>query len=187
MKRHPSLEAFSRDHNVGLVLGRKLDLVADLDEANRKDAAQALLRYWADEMADHFADEERLLTPLIPAIEVRARMAAEHRELADLVARLERGEIEPELIGRTGRLLSEHIRWEERSVFPAIEISATVAELKALGEQAELLEVRRAGSVWSPRRAELMKRRAQEAGSPDRSYRLAIQRWETDGGQPAAR
>jgi len=48
------------------------------------------------------------------------------------------------------------------------------------------LEARRAESVWSPRRGELMMRRAKEAIAQDRSYRLAILRWETDGGQPAA-
>lgn len=186
MKRHPSLEAFSRDHNVGLVLGRRLGLAAALDEESRKEVAQAILRYWNDEMADHFADEEKLLMPLIPTPEIGRQLLADHRELTGLIERLGRGEIEAGLIERTGKRLSEHIRWEERSVFPAIEASATAAELKELGDQTDHLEARRAESVWSPRRGELMMRRAKEAITQDRSHRLAILRWETDGGQPAA-
>lgn len=187
LKRHPSLEAFSRDHNVGLVLGRRLDQAAALGKESRYEAVRTLLQYWHDELEDHFAEEERLLSPLIPSAEFKRRLAAEHDEISQLIARLATGDVEPELVARTGNLLYDHIRWEERALFPAIERSATPLALRDLAEQAARLEARRSDSTWSPRRAELMKRRANMAASVEQQewlYRVAIQRWETEGGTP---
>ena len=57
MKRAFALEPFSRDHNDGLHLARTLK--------EERPAAPALAREaWEGELADHFAEEERLLGPL---------------------------------------------------------------------------------------------------------------------------
>ncbi len=152
MKRHPSLEAFSRDHNVGLVLGRRLEQSATLDGAVRSEAAATLVRYWDEEMEDHFAEEERLLIPLIPSAEHRDRQIAEHRELAAIIADMRDGQVGPDRVALAGKRLGEHIRWEERTVFPAIENAASALDLQKLAEETARLESRRSDSTWSPRR-----------------------------------
>ena len=159
MKRHPSLEVFSRDHNVGLILGRKLEQASSQDEASRREAARSLLQYWNDELADHFVEEERLLIGLIPEFELSERMIQEHSAFSNSVACLAGSSIEPALLARTGNQLTDHIRWEERVLFPAIERTATAEQLRDLGLQTETVENRRSNSTWSPRRGELVKKR----------------------------
>lgn len=186
MKRHPSLEAFSRDHNVGLTLGRKLVQASSLAEGGRQDAAHILLRYWKEELADHFSEEERLLIPLIPSAELCERLEQEHFAFSESLACLDDGRIDPDSLAKLGQLLIDHIRWEERVLFPSIERSALDSQLEDLGKQTELVETRRSDSTWSPRRGELTKKRSQDGVHmliADRPYSLAIERWETEGGR----
>lgn len=145
MKRHPSLEPFSRDHNDGLILARKLT----------ETGAKALADFrqeWDRELSDHFEEEERLLGPLCGETD-RSRLLAEHEEIRAL------GELahqDPEA-RRLGEILDAHIRWEERELFPRIELSASEIRLASLGQAAEALEKRR----WKhdSRRATLVARR----------------------------
>jgi hypothetical protein len=186
MKRHPSLEAFSRDHNVGLMVGRQLIRASSLDEGTRREAANTLLQYWEDELADHFCEEETLLAPLLLRIDLRERLMQEHLDFSKLVVRCEGGLPEPHVLLRTGNLLTEHIRWEERVLFPAIERAATIPQLDDLAEQTEVMEARHSGSHWSPRRGELIMKRTQDGVHSqvlDKLYRLAIERWEIEGGR----
>ncbi|HVT12465.1 MAG TPA: hemerythrin domain-containing protein [Fimbriimonadaceae bacterium] len=189
MKRHPSLEAFSRDHNVGLIFGRRLVQASSLDEGGRQAAVGELLQYWSDELADHFMEEERLLLSLIPSAELRHRLVEDHREFSAIVDYLVDRRGDPDLMGRAGELLAIHIRWEERVLFPEIQRTATTRQLEELSDQTRLVEDRRSNSPWSPRRGELVRRR--KAGhlsdsSRDRAERLAIERWETEGGRLVA-
>lgn len=143
MKRHPALEPFSRDHNDGLILARGLQL-------SREGADEAFRRAWEDELQDHFAEEERLLAPLVDSV-MRDQLIAEHRAIEDLMGKLPESRLE------LGQALHEHIRWEERVLFPAIEGTATSKMLVNLAKQTDQLEVRR----WKrdTRREELVRRR----------------------------
>lgn len=185
MKRNPGLEVFSRDHNVGLILGRRLIQASSLAEGSRQETAQMLLQYWSDELADHFFEEEKLLAPLIQGIKLRNRLVREHLAFSEVIASLDDGVIDPNLLARAGQLLIDHIRWEERVLFPSIEQTALVSELNELVKQTELVENRRSDSTWSPRRGELIKKRSQSGADPlvaEKLCRLAIERWETEGG-----
>lgn len=145
MKRHPSLEPFSRDHNDGLILARKLSTAG----------AEALPEFrhaWEVELADHFREEERLLGPLCDEV-ARTRLFSEHEDIETLG----KSATDDGGAGRLGELLNDHIRWEERELFVAIEKSADPATLQSLGVAAQPLEKRR----WKidSNRAELVARR----------------------------
>ena len=129
MKRHPALEPFSRDHNTGLILARALQ---QAQESASDDARQA----WDRELRDHFDEEVRLLGPLMSEAQ-RTRMTQEHGEIERLIASL------PKNRDRLGDLLHDHIRWEEREVFPWIEANASPDQLADLAKAAEPMEVRR--------------------------------------------
>lgn len=151
MKRHLALEPFSRDHNDGLILARHLDLHGSAALAEFRAA-------WDAELRDHFEEEERLLGPLCRASEF-AQMSQEHREIRALGVEAQDDDAAREL----GRRLHDHIRWEERVLFVAIEGRATESELAALASALEPLETRR--GVANPLRAELVRRR-RSGGSP---------------------
>jgi hemerythrin len=159
MKRHPSLQPFSRDHNNGLILARELDK-ASRGERNAEVVADSLRRGWELEMRDHFEEEERLLGPLMTP-EQLSRMQQEHEAIAALVTSIlspSEHKSTSELVQSQSTLataLEAHIRWEERELFPALEATNRMEQIE---EETWLLEERHAANGLSPRRAELVKR-----------------------------
>jgi len=145
MKRHEVLQPFSRDHNVGLVIARRLS------EGPSKEMVTEFLAIWDEEMADHFAEEERLLIPLATP-ELSDRLVEEHRRIEDLVRQARLADLSITDIRHLGVLLSDHIRWEERVLFPVLESDPTLSDIAS---QTSALEQRRAHSKLSPRRGEL--------------------------------
>jgi hemerythrin len=152
LQRHPALQPFSRDHYTGLVQARHLLRAGDGGEGERREAIGAFMHAWSTEIAEHFADEEALLTELM-TVEQQDRLEREHGRLRQLAA--EAGDAES---GRdrgvawarsVGQLLEEHIRWEERELFPAIERACTGEELAALERRTAALEARRPRATCS--------------------------------------
>lgn len=145
LKRHPALQPLSRDHYVGLVQGRHLMKAADGNAVARRAAVAAFIDAWDTEIAEHFDDEERLLGPLADEVG-RTRMHREHDQIRALVenARQRRRKIDPgeAWIRTLGQTLTDHIRWEERELFPAIE-SAAAEQLVALQPEADRIEASR--------------------------------------------
>lgn len=143
MKRHPALEPFSRDHNDGLILARML-------EEDRPGAMEEFRQAWSEELEDHFAEEEKLLGPCCTKDEMDQLMA-EHESIRR-AAFCETPD--PKLVGR---LLHDHIRWEERVLFPALESRMTASEFERLDQETRKLEMRRWQSDAS--RERLVRRR----------------------------
>lgn len=160
MKRHEALQPFSRDHNVSLAIARALERVSDEDPVACQREADKIGAYWRDELEDHFAEEERLLTPLA-STESASRLASEHREIASGIRSVaERASADD--LHKLGALVEAHVRWEERNLFIEIEQSASADQLERLLKDTEALEGRRADSTWAPRRGELAARRHTE-------------------------
>lgn len=149
MRRHPSLEPFSRDHNDGLILARRLSMRGEYE-------LPSFHKAWEEELRDHFAEEERLLQPLCTPEEWE-RMIMDHETIRTLGLD---GATEADA-RQLGELLHDHIRWEERELFIAIERRATPEALDQLGKDLEALEERRGEA--NPRRAELVERRKQQS------------------------
>ena len=150
MKRHQALESFSRDHNVGLTIARALI-------QQRPDAVEEFKRLWAQELGDHFDQEETLLGPLLDQVRLECLVAvhSEIRRLRDLL---------PLSMRELGKLLDAHIRWEERELFPWIEATATTDQLAALNSATDVMEECR----WTDNelRRQLVLRRRQKRNSP---------------------
>ena len=64
MKRHPSLEAFSRDHHVAFVVARWLKRAL---ETTAEEARIAFLSYWRSQGREHSREEEEILLPTFAA------------------------------------------------------------------------------------------------------------------------
>jgi hypothetical protein len=135
MKRDPRLHGLSAEHHHALVLARR---VADACAAGQAAGLAAELRARFDaELAPHFATEEELLLPALREAGLEAlaaRTATEHDELRAHLAAAERGD--------TGRLaafaaaLTDHVRFEERELFPGCEARLPGAVLDALAARA---------------------------------------------------
>lgn len=145
IQRSEALQPLSRDHYEGLSLAQKLRRAADGDERDRLQAAAALAEAWRAQIRDHFDEEERLLRDLMDQ-QQWDRLLQEHAALrrcgeqADHASRADPG---PEWVREAGRLLHDHIRWEERELFVAIEGAATAEQLRLIGAETEKIENRR--------------------------------------------
>lgn len=153
LKRHPSLQPFSREHMSGLVLARNLRR-RPLSDAERRAILADFARLWEQELAPHFADEERILLPVTPDESLKQRLLSEHARLRELAAAIPSASAPRDaehVMQRLGDQLEEHIRWEERVLFEAIQAHAPDA-LGALHAQTQALERDRPGA--RPRRPE---------------------------------
>lgn len=101
-------------------------------------AAAAARRFadYARQVGDHhFDDEERLLAPHLD-VAVGARIRAEHEALR-AAATACAAPATPSLadLHAAGALLADHVRFEEREVFPDLEKRCSATQLEALGQQ----------------------------------------------------
>lgn len=149
LKRHRALQPLSREHMSGLIQARNLQRAATGKADERRAAVEAFVRVWQAEIRDHFDDEERLLLPLTARPALRDRLLEEHdvlRKTAEQCTR-EPGTFvsDAPLMRRLGRLLHDHIRWEERVFFESIQ-QERPEDLARLLHEADRIERLRPGS-----------------------------------------
>jgi hypothetical protein len=122
MRRDPALVSLSHDHQHALAAALRLRRATAGDLAEATAAFQA---FWAGDGREHFRVEEEILLPAYAAVgpadhPLVARTLCEHVEIRALAAALERT---PTVDGANalGERLAEHVRLEERELFPLIE------------------------------------------------------------------
>ena len=135
MKRSEFLQALSRGHHQGLYVALRLRRATPTSAG---DARRAFIQFWQMEGRQHFRIEEEVLLPAYarhrpvdePAV---VRVLIEHVDLRRRAAELEASE-SPSLadMHELGERLEQHIRHEERTLFPAIEAALPGAELSEL-------------------------------------------------------
>jgi hemerythrin-like domain-containing protein len=141
VKRSPELRDLSEDHHHGLVAARTLRLAAEGKRPLDESVAE-FLTAWQDEIRQHFRHEEEVLLPeasrVLGADDARvARTLMEHVALRRMVRDLERASADARLApaAEIGRALDDHIRFEERVLFPAIEVALAGEALAELGRE----------------------------------------------------
>ena len=128
MKRSQLLIQLSREHHAALVMAKRARSI-------KADAGNEFLRdfeaRWNKELAPHFSEEERMLPPLLEAageVSLAERLRSDHQQLRLLSRRLIGGDIEA---GEPfGKLLADHVRFEERELFPRYEILSEANSVK---------------------------------------------------------
>jgi len=131
VKRSESLKGLSREHHQALFIAKRL---RDEGEA----ALEAFLEFWRNEGRVHFWIEEDVLLPGSglpgPSQDVDvARLLDEHLAIRRQVAAVLEGETSDEALGELGQALTDHVRFEERELFPRIEAALPPEELDRLG------------------------------------------------------
>jgi len=131
MKRDPRLRRLSSEHHHALVLAREL---CARTAPWSVDAGSALGQRFEAELEPHFRIEETLLLPALRrtgAVELVERTEADHTFLR---ARLEAARTGDGDAARAfAARLAEHVRFEERTLFPACEELLDDATLDEVG------------------------------------------------------
>jgi hemerythrin-like domain-containing protein len=134
MKRHPALQTLSRDHHQALVVAQGL---RKSGESSVAEAQSAFLEFWRSEGELHFRVEEEVLLPCYAAAgggdsAALARVLVDHAEIRLRAMRLQGGPASIAVLRELGELLAEHVRLEERDLFPAIEEMLDDGQLRRL-------------------------------------------------------
>jgi hypothetical protein len=143
MKRSPALVTLSHDHHQALSVALKLRRATP---RTADDARAAFLAYWDRHGRQHFRLEEEVLLPAYadhgdahhPLV---ARALCDHvaiRARADALAVDPAGD--PAVLYDLGTLMADHIRLEERELFPLIESALPAPRLATLAMALEHAE-----------------------------------------------
>ena len=131
MKRTAELAPLSRDHHVALEHALRLRRASEDDVAA---VVAAVLAFLLTDGRAHFAQEEDVLVPAVPDeyADLARRMQAEHHEILCRAEGLGR---RPDVASarELGELLSRHVRFEERELFPLLERRLSARRLHELG------------------------------------------------------
>ena len=143
MKRQQALQQLSRDHH------RALEVALKLRRATSEAAGSVrteFLEFWHEHGALHFRIEEDALLPrsapyVSPTDPAVVRVLTDHVEIRRRAAELETSPAVPhEELNSLGELLNDHVRHEERVLFPMIEERMPAAELGDLAQRIDEAE-----------------------------------------------
>jgi hypothetical protein len=140
MKRDEALRPLSREHLAALLAAKRLREAAELGAAT-----DGFLEFWHGDGMRHFRVEEEVLLPSWAAQAAVDRdgvhrMLDEHLAIRREALRLEAGEATLAEVQALGDLLHDHVRFEERELFPKIEAAMDAESLAALAVAIEEAE-----------------------------------------------
>jgi len=131
-KRHISIVPLARDHHEALLLAVRLQqgkqALLKLWSHDPEFQARHVVSFYDQHLTKHFNAEEQALFPLAAAHILQARdmvrkLIEDHKTIAQMVGRFRSGtpgSLEQELVS-FGKLLEDHVRFEDRVLFPLIE------------------------------------------------------------------
>lgn len=137
MKRDEALTPLSREHLNALLAAKILREGTDLEAVT-----ESFFDFWEAEGRRHFRIEEEVLLPNWafhaevdrPGV---ARMLEEHLAIRREALRLKAGDATLEEAQEFGQLLHDHVRFEERKLFPIIEEALDADSLSHLATAIE--------------------------------------------------
>jgi hemerythrin-like domain-containing protein len=140
IKRAEALHPLSRDHLQALLASKRLRNATDASVASRD-----FLEFWEAEGKRHFRVEEEILLPgwaLHSPVDrsAVARMLEEHLAIRRDALRVAAAEASTEDLRDLGHLLEDHVRFEERELFPMIEEALDPGSLRRLATAIERAE-----------------------------------------------
>lgn len=134
IKRDPNLNFLSHEHHHGLVFCVRLKKANQVGE---KTVQSFVKSFWQDHLKEHFILEEELLLPIIKDSTIQNQFKNEHESIRILINDIlySTKEIYDNAI-LLSSLIKNHIRFEERIMFPHIE---TVNSKEVLSEIGQLM------------------------------------------------
>lgn len=134
LKRHPALRHLSHDHHHGLLLCWKIRQGFKLGIEHKRIRVYCEW-FWENYLQAHFVEEEKTIFTLLPEDNPMIKQAgSEHKRLRKLFSTRENME---KTLGQIEEELEQHIRFEERFLFPVIQEKASTAQLEQIAAHGE--------------------------------------------------
>jgi iron-sulfur cluster repair protein YtfE (RIC family) len=139
MKRHESIAPLSRDHHEALILAQLLKS----NDPNYKGLpttvegkATYAIDFFHQKLWPHFQQEEQMLALVqnthVDIDDLSREIIAEHESLVNYFKNIITISPDEVLLNNIGVLLEQHIRKEERQLFPLLQQFCTPAQLTAI-------------------------------------------------------
>jgi len=139
MLRDPSLIQLSRQHQHALALCVRLERTLQAGALDLDAWQLEVHQHYANEVRFHFAAEEEVLFPVARSCPELATLVAElsgeHERLREYFAHAGQGTMNQGELEAFAKLLSGHIRKEERQLFEAMQKRMRPEELRSLGDE----------------------------------------------------
>lgn len=140
VKRNENLVVLSHEHHHGLVFCSRLKKA---NKANEQVLKSFVKEFYDAHLTSHFESEERLLLPLLHDKKIAAQFLSEHDQIRKRIQAISENQnknVKKDVL-KLGTLINDHIRFEERTMFPWLEKTITPNELIAIGNQLKETEV----------------------------------------------
>lgn len=131
MRRHPSLLPLSADHHHGLALALRcrkqaLGRIKPMGIQGLRERADEVKGFFSKNLERHFEAEEKILFPMMASCVPESqsliqRLIEDHRKMRAAMRNLRGAAGMAKILFDFGDLLEEHIRREERELFPLFE------------------------------------------------------------------
>ena len=134
IKRSEHIMQLSREHHFSLLFCWKVrnGVKKDIDHDR---IIKYILYFWKEHLLPHFSEEDILFEQVDDAFVQRAY--AEHQELNEILEQLKTASIEKKavLIPKIANLVDNHVRFEERELFPHLERAIPESQLAIIGKK----------------------------------------------------
>jgi hemerythrin-like domain-containing protein len=136
MKRNENLKTLSWEHHDGLVVSFRLQQGLKKN-AKTDEMCKYILHIWNGMLENHFRQEEQVITLKLmqseKGIEFLNQMLNEHETIRKLINKIDSHKSDFQVIEEFALLLNQHIRFEERQLFPLFEQEAGSEKLQEVG------------------------------------------------------
>jgi hemerythrin-like domain-containing protein len=137
--RDKNLYVFSHEHHHALVFASRLQKADKTDERTLK---RYIHNFWGNYLDDHFSNEEKSFLELLDNAELKDQFLSEHEQICSLVndITVSKDRI-TEMALELSDLIKQHVKFEEKKLFPWLQENLSREELDKIGKFLENVKV----------------------------------------------
>jgi len=134
IKRSKQLTPLSKDHHDGLLFAWKIKQGLK-NGADIKLIAEYVQWFWKNHLEEHFREEEQILAPHLPADNKLLKQMFDEHENIEAMVHINESIPDATLLANLAQAIDDHIRFEERVLFPFAEKIIPEKELNLIYDQ----------------------------------------------------
>ena len=134
IKRSKQLTPLSKDHHDGLLFAFKIKQGLK-NGTDIKLIAEYVQWFWKNHLHEHFIEEEQILAPYLPHDNELLKQMMEEHENIEAMIRINEEIPDNTLLAQLAQAIDDHIRFEERQLFPYAEKTIPEEQLNDIYER----------------------------------------------------